>query len=122
MTVGQSYTHGRSSVTYLNHDHCKRKNIRLLAKCSLRQDLRRSPPRGVTSLVRGTLDGIQVLSDCSEAKIRDERITGVVHKDVWLAGCQYSGKTRYIITTYSLQVPVNYVAGVEVAEASGDIG
>ena len=55
---------------YLNHDHRKRKNIRLLAKCSLCQDLRCSLSRGVTTLVRG-LDGIQILSDCGEAEIRD---------------------------------------------------
>ena len=72
--------------------------------------------------MRRALDAIQVLSDCGETKIRDQRITGVVHEDIWLAGHQYSGKPRFRINTHSLEVPVNHIAGVEVTEASGDVG
>ena len=108
-------------LTYLNHDHRKRKCVRLLAECSLCQDLWRSPSRGVTTLMRGAPDGIQVLSDCGKAEICDQRITGVVHKDVWLTRCQYGGKGRHR-TTYSLEVTMDHVAGMEVAEASGDVG
>ena len=100
-TVSQNCTRGRSSMTYLNHDHRKRKNVRLLAKCSLCQDLWRSPSRGVTTSMCGALDGIQVLSDCGEAEVRDERITRVVHKDIWLAGCQCGGKKK----TQSSRIP-----------------
>ena len=53
---------------------------------SLVQNLWRSPLRGVTMVIRSALHGIQVLSDLSEAKIRDARMTGVVYEDIWLAG------------------------------------
>ena len=49
-------------------------------------------------------------------------MTGVVDKDVRLAEHQYGCKTRSRITTYSLEVPMNDIAGVEVAEALGDVG
>jgi hypothetical protein len=70
----------------------------------------------------GARYGIQVLSDRSETKIRDSCMTGVVHKDIWLTGCQYGGETRFRTTTYPLEVPMNDIAGVEVAEALGDVG
>jgi len=75
----------------------------------------------VTSLMRGALDGIHVLSDCGETKICDERIAGVVYEDVWLARCQQGGK-RYNTATYALEVPMDHVAGMEVVEAAGNIG
>ena len=49
-------------------------------------------------------------------------MAGVVDKDVRLAGRQYGGETSFRITTYSLEVPMNDIAGVEVAEALGDVG
>ena len=108
-------------MTYLDHDHRERENIRFLGTWPFIQDLWRSPPRGVPMVMRSTSYGIQVLSDCSEAKIHNARVTGVVHKDVWLVGYQYCGEMR-LKTTYSLKVPMNHIAGVEVAEALSDVG
>ena len=73
-------------------------------------------------LTRGTLDRIQVLSDCSEAKIHNARMTRAVHQDVWLISYQYNSKARFKTSTYSLEVPMNYIAGMEVTEAIGDVG
>jgi hypothetical protein len=47
---------------------------------------------------------------------------GVVHKDVWLDVYQYGGRIRFRTTTYTLEVPMNDIAGVEVAEALSDVG
>ena len=69
-------------MAYLNHDHCKSENVRFLAIGPLVQDLWSSPPRGVTMLTRRTTCGIQVLGDRGEAKIRETRMAGVIHKDV----------------------------------------
>ena len=49
-------------------------------------------------------------------------MAGVVHEDVGLVGRQYDDKTRIVATTYSFEVPMNYVASMKVAEALGDIG
>jgi hypothetical protein len=49
-------------------------------------------------------------------------MAGVVHKDVLLEVCQCGGETRLETTTYSLEIPMNDITGVEVAEALGDIG
>ena len=86
------------------------------------QYLRRSPARGETTLTLGTPHGIQVQSHRSEPEIRDTRITGVVHEDVWLDMCQRGGKTGVKTITYPFEVPVNHVARVEVAEALGNVG
>jgi len=75
----------------------------------------------VTVLTRGTLDGIQVLSDRGEAEICDDRVARVVHEYIWLPGSQHGGETKFG-TTYPLKVPMNHITGVEVAEASGNIG
>ena len=88
--------HSRSSATCLNHDHRKREGVRFLAICFPAQDLWRSPSHGVTVVTRGTPHGIQVLSDRSKAKIRDPRMTEVVHKDVWLVECQCNSETRFL--------------------------
>ena len=64
---------------------------------------------------------IRVLSDRSEPEVRDARVAVVVHKDVWLAGCQHS-EVKSRVFTYSFEVPMNHVARVEVAEALNDIG
>jgi len=42
-------------ITYLNHDHRERKNIRFFGTWPLVQDLRRNPSRGVNTLVREAL-------------------------------------------------------------------
>jgi hypothetical protein len=46
----------------------------------------------------------------------------VVDKNVRLAGRQYGREMRFRTATYSLEVPMNDIAGVEVAEALGDVG
>ena len=71
---------------------------------------------------RGTPYGIQALSDLGLAKVCDTCVPGVVDEDVWLTGCRYGGRTRCTKTTYPLEVPMNYIAGVEVTEAFSDIG
>ena len=109
-------------MTHFDHDHRERENVRFLAVCSLVQNLWRSPSWGVTTLTRGALHGIQVLGDHSKPKIYNARSIRVIYKDVWLAGCQHCCKTRFVMITYSLEVPVDHIAGVEVAEALRDIG
>ena len=73
-------------------------------------------------LTRVTLDRIQVLSDCSEAEIHNARMTRAVHQDVWLISCQYNSKAKFKTSAYSFEVPMNYIAGVEVTEAISDVG
>ena len=48
-------------------------------------------------------------------------MTGVVHKDIRLARCQCGGDLRLRTATYPFEVPVNDVAGVEIAEALSDV-
>jgi len=81
-------------VTDLNRDHRERENVRFLAVWPLVQDLWRSPPWGEAALRPSVPDGIDTLSERSEAKVRDACTTGVVHKDVWLAGVSMVGKRR----------------------------
>jgi hypothetical protein len=75
----------------------------------------------MTLLFRSTSHGIQVLGDPSKAKIRDPRMAGGIHKDIWLGTCQYGGKSGLRVITYSLEITVNYVAGVEKVKAFSDI-
>ena len=49
-------------------------------------------------------------------------MAGVIHKDVLLEVCQYGGETGLGTTTHSLEIPMNDITGVEVAEALSDIG
>ena len=109
-------------MTRLDHDHRKSENVRFLTAPPPSQDLWRSPPRGVAAVKRGGRYGIQVLSDGSETKIRDACMTRVVHKDIRLAECQHGSAMRFRTATYSFEVPMNQIAGVEVAEALGDVG
>lgn len=102
-------------MTYFDRDHRKSKYVRFLTVSPLLQDLRCSPSRGLAVLARVTPYGIQVSSDCSEAKICDARDAGVVHKDVRLLKCKYGGDTISRTTTYPLEVSVNHIAGMEVA-------
>ena len=60
------------------------------------------------------------MSDRGEAKIGDAWMTGVIHKNVRLVRCEYLDKRISRKTTYSLEVPMDDIAGVEVAEALGD--
>ena len=83
------------SATDLNHDHCKREDIRLLAECPpTGKDLRCNPPCTLPILVWSAPCRIQVLSDRGETAIRDQRTTGGVHKDVRLVGYQYPAVKR----------------------------
>jgi len=107
---------------YLDHDHRKGESVRFLGMFPLVQDLWCGPPCGVTMLTGGALHGVQISSYRSEAEVSDACTTGVVHKDVSLAGCQYSCETRSRTATHSLEVPVNHTARVEVAKAVGYIG
>ena len=93
--VSQSSTCSRLSVTHLDHDHRESKNVRFLAMSPLVQDLRRSPSHSVTILGLGALDRTRVLSDRSEAEIRETRMTVGIHKDVWLYMYQCGGETKF---------------------------
>jgi hypothetical protein len=73
-------------------------------------------------LIRDALYGVQISSDRSEAKVRKMCMTAVVHKNVWLDVCQCGGRTRFRTITYPLEVPMNDIAGVEVAEALSNVG
>jgi len=109
-------------TSYLDHDHCKRENVRFLTICSLLgQNLWGSPSRGMTLISRCAPHGIQVLSDRRETKIRDPCVAGVIHKDVWLGTCQYGRKAELISITHSFEITMNYVAGVEKVKTFGDI-
>lgn len=76
--MDQSFTHSGSSVTYLDHDHRKREDVRFLAKRPLVQHLRRGPWHSMSMLMR------DALSDPSQAKIHDAGVTRVVDEDVCL--------------------------------------
>jgi len=85
-------------------------------------DLWRSPSQGVAMLKCVTLHGIRVLSERGKAKIGDACMTRVVHQDVRLAERQRGSETGFGTATHSLEIPVNHIAGVEVAEALSNIG
>ena len=81
--------------TDLDRDHRKCEDVPFLAVCPpLVQDLRCNPSSTVTVLSFGAPDRIQVLSDHDETKVRDPRMAGGVHKDIWLDGRQYGDRTR----------------------------
>ena len=110
------------SPTYLDHDHHEGENIRFLAVCPLViQDLRRSPPRGMTLIVRGALRRVRIRSDRREAEVRDPRVVVGVQENIRLDACQHGGKTGFRQITYTLEITVNYIAGVEKVKAFGDI-
>ena len=113
--------YSQSIVTYLDHDHSERENVRFLAIWPFFQYLWRSPSCSKTTLILDTSHGIQIQSDSSETKVRDPRITGVVHEDVRLGTCQYGRETAVRTITYPFEVPMNHIAGVEVAEALSDV-
>jgi hypothetical protein len=48
-------------------------------------------------------------------------MTGVIHKDVLLVGCQYGDDTGFRTVTYSLEVSMNNIVRVEVPETLGDV-
>ena len=79
---------------HLDHDHREGENVRFFAMYPLLiQDLRRGPPRSVALITRTASYRIQVLSDPSKPKIRDSCVAGTIHKNIWLMGRQYGGKT-----------------------------
>ena len=109
-------------ATDLNRDHREREDIRFLAKCPpIGQDLRCNPSRTVALLVWNAPYRIQILSDHSDTTICDHCVAGGVHKDVQLVRYQYAVVKRSRMTTYSLEIPVNNIAGVEVIQTFCDI-
>jgi len=108
-------------VTYLNHNHRESEDVRFLTVRPSEQDLWGSPSRGVALLIRGALHGIQVLSHRGDAEIHDARTARLVHENIRLIGCEYDCRTGFRTTTYSLEVPMDHIAGVEVAEAISDV-
>ena len=75
----------------------------------------------MTTFIRSASNRIEVLSDRSKTKIRDPCATGGINKDIWLETCQYNCGTGHGKTTYSLEITMNYVAGVEVIKALSDV-
>lgn len=73
-------------------------------------------------LTRGSWDGIYVPNDGREAEIRDACSTRVVNKDIPLAGRQHRCEIWIRTGTNSFQVPVDNVAGMQIAETPRDIG
>ena len=121
MTISQNSANN-PFAKHLDYDHRKRENISFLAVCPLLvQDLRRSPSPDMALIVRGAPDGIQVLGDLGETKIRDPRMVVGIQKNIRLNTRQYAGKTGLKTITYSLEITVNYVARVEKVKAFGDI-
>ena len=80
-----------------------------------------APSCSEITLILGASHGIQVQSDSSEAKVRDPRITGVVHEDVRLGTCQYGRETAVRTITYPFKVSMDHIPGVEVAEALSNV-
>ena len=114
---------GTPFVSYLDHDHRERENIRFLAVGSLLlQYLWCGPSRSMTLIIRGASDGIQVLSDRSKAEIRDPRMVGVIHENIRLLRVKTIVKTGHKSITYSFEISMDYVAGVEEVKAFSDIG
>ena len=70
------------SSVYLDHDHCKRENIRLLVHPSLPiQDLRCGPPSSVAIRHRGLIEHFLTLG---EAEICDACAVRGIDENVWL--------------------------------------
>ena len=65
-------------MTHLDHDHRERVNVSFLAIISLYPHLWRDPQ------IRRAPRGIQDFGDLGEAKVRDQYVTGIFHKDVGL--------------------------------------
>ena len=91
IAVGRGPARGVHTTTYLNYDHRESKDVSLFTIYSPVQNLRRGPSGGVPTLIRYAPRGIRVLGDPSETKVHKTCITGVVHKDIWLAGRQRGG-------------------------------
>ena len=77
-----------SSLTHLDHDHCKRENIRFLAVCPrVVQNFGRSPPRSMPPVIANASNRIEVLSDRRKAKIRDSCMVIGIDEDIRLSAC-----------------------------------
>ena len=74
------------------------------------------------ALVSGSVPHrIKALSDRRETEIRDPRMAGVIHEDIWLGTCESGRITGLMPTTYPSEIAVNNIAGVEEAKAFNDI-
>lgn len=62
------------------------------------------------------------MSDLGKAKIRDARMTGAIHKDVHLVGCQHGGESGFNTIAYPFKIPMDHIAGVKVVKAVGNVG
>ena len=123
--MGESYAYCRSLATYLDHDHRERENIRFLAGIPSFYDFWCGPSRSVTPLVRRVSYGMRVLSDNSDAKIRQPCMRGTfnnVHKNIHLVGRKWSCETKFRIITYSLEISVDHIARMEIIEALRNLG
>ena len=106
-------------MTYFNHEHRERENVRFLGGPPPLQDFWRGPSREA-AILRDDLHGIHVSKDGSEAEIGDACMARVVHKDVLLTEC-YCGGERRFRTTYPFQISVKHVARVEILEARSNV-
>lgn len=72
-------------------------------------------------IIRGDRHRIITLNDCRQTEIRDPRMAVVINKDIWLNTCQSGGNTGFRGITYSLEVPVDDVTGVEKVKTLSNI-
>ena len=76
-------------------------------------------------MARRVLYGMRVLSDNSDAKIREQCMRAIVnnvHKHIYLVGRQSSCETRFRVTTYSLEISMDHITRVEIIEALCNLG
>ena len=69
-------------------------------------------------------NGVQVFRDDGNAKVRNTCVGDIVdniHEYVHLVGREYYGGTTFGTTTYTLEISVDHVTGVQVAEALRDL-
>ena len=85
------------------------------------QDLWRRPLLASDALVRGAFLRVHFSNDRGEIKVYDPCAAVGTHEDICLIRCQYSDGMRFRTVTYSLEVTMNHIVTVEVAEAISDI-
>ena len=118
---GKPILYTPSPTTYLDHHHREGENICFFAILLLNQHLWRGPSHAVATQTRSILYGIRVFGYLREAKIRDPYMAGGFHKDVGLI-VSTSCETRPKTITYSFEIPMYHITGMEVVEAPSDAG
>ena len=124
MEVSETCARCKSPATHLNRNHSERVNIRFLAGILATQDLRRRPQRSVDVLTRSRPYRVQVFCDNGNAEIGNARMGyAVIHvdKDVDLRSCKCSDEMGFGKITYTFEISVDHIPGMQVAEARRDL-